>query len=754
MTKKLVFIIITFLFTINAIAQDDYETGRHYYDSNDYKSALTFFLRAANKGDYNAQYSLGVMYLEGKGVAINYAKALDWFLKSAEQGHMYAQNQIGQMYYSGSGVIKNIDTAIKWISQSAQQGYDVAQYNLGYIYHEFYDMDKAFPWFEKAANQGNSSAQYELGNYYYIKEDYAKTIKWYTLSANQGHLYSQMELGRMYLKGIGVSQDYSRAYEWLSKAADQGEPEAQVGLGYMYLRGDGIQKDYLKAHEWFRKSADQGNSQAAEALGIMYYRGIGVNKNYDLAFEWLSKGTEGILSLDAMYYLALMYYNGQGVKQDYIKAAEWYTKAAELWDAKSQCRLAQMYYDGKGVQQDYNTAIEWMTKAADKDFNAQFILGIWYYNGEGIKQDYNQSEFWIKKAIKQKPEVPNPYVYLSYIYSERDKNYKVAREYVEKAIDRSSQLDNEKKAAIYAAQGRIALFEGNDKEAQELLNKCIELNPGFMNSKNKFAQQMVKHHRNDVDNDIYINQVHNNNTFAIVLGNEKYRNEVDVPYAQNDAKVFSEYVEKTLGVPHDQIRHIENAGYNDLRIAINWLAQAMQVCRGKGKAIIYYAGHGIPNESDQSSYLLPVDGIGNDPGSAYALQELYDKLENVDAKSITIFLDACFSGSKREEGMLTSARGVAIKAKQSTPKGNLIIFSAAQGDETAYPYKDKQHGLFTYFLLKKLQETKGEVTLGELSEYLADEVGRQSFIKNNKIQTPTVSVSSSLQNSWKSIKLK
>ena len=151
---------------------------------------------------------------------------------------------------------------------------------------------------------------------------------------------------------------------------------------------------------------------------------------------------------------------------------------------------------------------------------------------------------------------------------------------------------------------------------------------------------------------------------------------------------------------------------------------------------------------------MPVDGIGNDPGSAYALQELYDKLENVDAKSITIFLDACFSGSKREEGMLTSARGVAIKAKQSTPKGNLIIFSAAQGDETAYPYKDKQHGLFTYFLLKKLQETKGEVTLGELSEYLADEVGRQSFLKNNKIQTPTVSVAPSLQNSWKSLKLK
>ena len=246
----------------------------------------------------------------------------------------------------------------------------------------------------------------------------------------------------------------------------------------------------------------------------------------------------------------------------------------------------------------------------------------------------------------------------------------------------------------------------------------------------------------------------NRNIFAIIIGNEKYKNEVDVPYAGKDAKTFKEYTQKTLGVPNEQIKYVENATYNDLRIATNWIIQAMQVCRGKGKAIIYYAGHGIPNESDQSAYLLPVDGIGNDPASGYSLKELYEKLGNVEAQSITVFLDACFSGSKREEGMLASARGVAIKVKPTTPTGNLIVFSAAQGDETAYPYKDKQHGMFTYFLLKKLQETKGDVSLGDLSDYLTEEVSRQSFIKNNKMQTPTVNVSSSLQNSWKNMKLK
>lgn len=80
--------------------------------------------------------------------------------------------------------------------------------------------------------------------------------------------------------------------------------------------------------------------------------------------------------------------------------------------------------------------------------------------------------------------------------------------------------------------------------------------------------------------------------------------------------------------------------------------------------------------------------------------------------------------------MLASARGVAIKVKQATPVGNIVVFSAAQGDETAYPYKEKEHGLFTYYLLKKLQETKGNVTLGELSDYIKTQVERQSIVIN------------------------
>ena len=104
--------------------------------------------------------------------------------------------------------------------------------------------------------------------------------------------------------------------------------------------------------------------------------------------------------------------------------------------------------------------------------------------------------------------------------------------------------------------------------------------------------------------------------------------------------------------------------------------------------------------------------------------------------------------------MLASARGIAIKAKPAAPQGNMVVFSAASGDETAYPYKEKNHGLFTYFLLKKLQETKGAVTLGELGNYIIDNVAKESVVSNGKSQTPTVSSSITWADGWKTLHLK
>ena len=82
-------------------------------------------------------------------------------------------------------------------------------------------------------------------------------------------------------------------------------------------------------------------------------------------------------------------------------------------------------------------------------------------------------------------------------------------------------------------------------------------------------------------------------------------------------------------------------------------------------------------------------------------------------------------------------------------KGNLVVFSASSSDQSSLPYHQEKHGMFTYHLLKKLQETKGDINLGELSKYLEDEVSIQSLKVNKADQEPTVNISNQVTNLWK-----
>ncbi len=260
---------------------------------------------------------------------------------------------------------------------------------------------------------------------------------------------------------------------------------------------------------------------------------------------------------------------------------------------------------------------------------------------------------------------------------------------------------------------------------------------------------------NAVDKNIPKTKQNNEKTFALIIGNEQYKRVAKVPFANNDAKVFAEYCKKTLGLPANNVKLYLNAGLNDMRHAVTALVNTLKAYDGEAKAIVYYAGHGIPDESSRMPYLLPIDGFATDIKSGYNLSDLYDELADAPSQMTMVLLDACFSGAKREGDMLAEARAVAIEARSTMPTGNLLVFSAAQGNETAYSDKQHGHGMFTYYLLKHLQETEGNTTVSNLTDYVITNVKRSSVAENDgKMQTPTIMPSSSLMSSWQNLKLK
>ena len=251
----------------------------------------------------------------------------------------------------------------------------------------------------------------------------------------------------------------------------------------------------------------------------------------------------------------------------------------------------------------------------------------------------------------------------------------------------------------------------------------------------------------DVDVNIPETKAKNDNTFAFIIANEKYDVVSKVDYANNDGKIFAEYCKKTLGLPTDNVKLNENATYGKMLQTIRLIKKTAEY-NANANIIFYYAGHGIPNDETKDAFLLPVDADGKQTEGCYSLNRLFKELGELKARQVVVFLDACFSGAKRDGGMLASVRGIAIKSKAAEATGNMVVFSAADGEQTALPWQERGHGLFTYFLLKKLQESEGKVKLKELGDYLKENVSKIAINKKQKEQTPTIRASVSLGNSW------
>lgn len=255
----------------------------------------------------------------------------------------------------------------------------------------------------------------------------------------------------------------------------------------------------------------------------------------------------------------------------------------------------------------------------------------------------------------------------------------------------------------------------------------------------------------DVDRDIPSVEEVNDKMFAVVIANEDYEQDQDVPFAIHDGEVFGRYCHQVLGIPEKNIHLVTNATLNNIRFEVDWLRNQLDACRDEAKGIFYYAGHGIPDETSRNAYLLPVDGYGDNLESSYSLDALYSYLGAVENGVMMYFIDACFSGATREGGMMAESRGVAVNIKEGVLHGDAVVFSAAQGNEPAYAYTEKSHGLFTYYLLKKLKETQGDLTAGELADYLLEQVTLTSAEDRPKSQHPRVS---STMQDWRTIKLK
>jgi len=220
------------------------EQGVAAYDSEDYSAALPFLIRAAEREDPEAQYTLGRMYFNGYGVVQDVDRAIALFEQSADQGHPGGQTAVGYLYTTGQGYELDDDEANRWYRMAADQGFAQAQFNLGYMVQN---------------GRGVEASD----------ED---AVQWYRLAADGGYAAAQTNLGYMYHSGLGVEEDFEEAARLYRLAAEQGNIQGQLNLAIMYGKGEGVERNYGEQVKWYGLAAAQGDSTAQRNLEILRER--------------------------------------------------------------------------------------------------------------------------------------------------------------------------------------------------------------------------------------------------------------------------------------------------------------------------------------------------------------------------------------------------------------------------------------------------------------------------------------------------
>lgn len=300
---------------------------------------------SANKGNVEAQYTLGYMYHYSINIERDNKKAVSWMLRAANAGDGRAMVALGRFYKQGIGVKPDFPRAVDFLNRSAQKNTPLAFYELGLLFEEGQD----------------SSGRGVFQNLQKARELYLK-------AGDLGVLEGYLKVAQFYEQGIGVDRNLQSAMEYYTKVAGMAQDDTTKRqyaalLTQLYMRIGAEEKDRVKAMGWYLKAAEGGDTEAELIVARGYMNGsFGDRPDEAKAKIWFEK-LAAKDNVEAIMSLAYIYANGVGVDIDYPKANELYLKAAEMGSAEAAWNLGNAYANGNGVTVDMAKSQEWFNRS-------------------------------------------------------------------------------------------------------------------------------------------------------------------------------------------------------------------------------------------------------------------------------------------------------------------------------------------------------------------------------------------------------
>lgn len=470
---------------------------------------LETFLPYAEKNLAFAQTIVGKVYYRGKLNERNYEKAFDWFSKAAESGNSYAQYLLGNMYENGTFVEQNYDTALSYYKNSAAQNNIMAIGEMAFMKDNGYGMPMNKEEAEKIYLQlaEERDDEWSMIKLAYIEMDRGNSeerLKWIQKALEKEYIDAYVDLGIFY-QSDEKYEDLEKAQQSYYQAAQLGNPEGMNGLALIYYNMPDNKGDE-QAFRWFSKSADLGDSFGLYYLAVMYENGFGTNIDKQKAWDLYLASADQKFSL-AYRKIAQLIEEGEAPAsftgrelEYYIKAAErndidaihdvirflendpdrqkelfsWCQRGAQLNDGKCICKLGKLYFYGMGTEMDEFKAMNCFRKAETMEIpEAYYFLGLAYYEAKGVvSPNIQKAEEYFRKAAEAGYSDAIKAIAELYMQSGQENGYEKAIEYL-KTIAEGEHADIAYEGLMRIAVEQMNAQDYDDPQNSELYQKAL-----------------------------------------------------------------------------------------------------------------------------------------------------------------------------------------------------------------------------------------------------------------------------------------
>ena len=413
------------------------------------------------------------MYENGTFVEQNYDTALSYYKNSAAQNNIMAIGEMAFMKDNGYGMPMNKEEAEKIYLQLAEERDDEwSMIKLAYIEMDRGNSEERLKWIQKALEKEYIDAYVDLGIFYQSDEKYEdleKAQQSYYQAAQLGNPEGMNGLALIYYNMPDNKGD-EQAFRWFSKSADLGDSFGLYYLAVMYENGFGTNIDKQKAWDLYLASADQKFSLAYRKIAQLIEEGEAPASFTGRELEYYIKAAERN-DIDAIHDVIRFLENDPDRQKELFS---WCQRGAQLNDGKCICKLGKLYFYGMGTEMDEFKAMNCFRKAETMEIpEAYYFLGLAYYEAKGVvSPNIQKAEEYFRKAAEAGYSDAIKAIAELYMQSGQENGYEKAIEYL-KTIAEGEHADIAYEGLMRIAVEQMNAQDYDDPQNSELYQKAL-----------------------------------------------------------------------------------------------------------------------------------------------------------------------------------------------------------------------------------------------------------------------------------------